>query len=249
MSPAETLLSVAGVSRRFGGLTALRDVSFTVPQGQIVGLVGPNGAGKTTLFNVLVGLVAPTAGAVHLAGRRISGLSPHRVCGAGATKTFQNVALFLDMTVRDNVLVGGLARHSLREARELAASALERVGLAHIADKLAADLTFPERARVELARALCTEPRLLLLDEVMAALTHAEMDGMLALIRRVRDDGVTVLVVEHHMRAIMALCERILVLNFGELIADGTPERVVRDERVVTAYLGRGAAGGSLARG
>ena len=236
------LLSVEGVSRRFGGLAAVRDVSFTVPQGQIVGLVGPNGAGKTTLFNVLVGLLPPSAGAVRLEGRRISGLSPHRVCAAGVTKTFQNVALFLDMTVRDNVLVGGLARHSLQGARELADRTLARVGLGDIAGKLAADLTFPERARVELARALCTEPRLLLLDEVMAALTHVEMDEILALIRRIRDDGVTVLVVEHHMRAIMALCERILVLDFGELIADGTPEHVVRDERVVTAYLGRGAA-------
>ncbi len=236
------LLSVERVSRRFGGLSALREVSFAVPQGQIVGLVGPNGAGKTTLFNVLVGLTAPSTGVVRVDGRRISGLSPHRVCAAGVTKTFQNVALFLDMTVRDNVLVGGLARHSLPGARALADRTLERVGLAAIADKVAADLTFPERARVELARALCTEPRLLLLDEVMAALTHREMDEMLGLIRRIRDDGVTVLVVEHHMRAIMALCERILVLNFGELIADGTPEQVVRDERVVTAYLGRGTS-------
>jgi len=236
------LLAVEQVSRRFGGLVALREVSFEVPQGQIVGLVGPNGAGKTTLFNVLVGLHAPTSGTVRLAGRRLDGLPPHRVCAAGLTKTFQNVALFLDMTVEDNVLVGGLARHGVAGARALAARVLEQVGLSSIAGKLAADLTFPERARVELARALCTEPRVLLLDEVMAALTHVEMDELLALVRRLREGGLTVLVVEHHMRAILSLCDRILVLNFGELIADGAPQEVVHDERVVTAYLGRGAA-------
>jgi branched-chain amino acid transport system ATP-binding protein len=145
------------------------------------------------------------------------------------------------------VLVGALMRHSVGGARDLAARTMERVGIDRIAGKLAADLTFPERARVELARALCTEPKVLLLDEVMAALTHVEMQDILGLIRQIRDDGVTVLVVEHHMRAIMALCERILVLNFGQLIADGTPEQVVRDERVVTAYLGRGLAAGHLA--
>lgn len=240
-------LAVESVSRRFGGLAALRDVSFRIPKGQIVGLVGPNGAGKTTLFNVLVGLVSPTSGTVRMEGRVISRLAPHRVCAAGVTKTFQNVALFLDMTVADNVLVGALMRRSLSGARELAARTMERVGIGRIAGKLAADLTFPERARVELARALCTEPKILLLDEVMAALTHVEMQEILQLIRQIRDDGVTVLVVEHHMRAIMALCERILVLNFGQLIADGPPDQVVRDERVVTAYLGRGRAAGHLA--
>ena len=243
------LLSVDSVSRRFGGLTAVRDVSFKVPEGQIVGLVGPNGAGKTTLFNVLVGLIPPSDGRVHLDGRLISGLAPHRVCAAGVTKTFQNVALFLDMTVRDNVLVGGLMRHPLAAARDLASRTMERVGLGAIADKLASDLTFPERARVELARALCTEPKVLLLDEVMAALTHTEMNEILVLIRKIRSEGITVLVVEHHMRAIMALCERILVLNFGELIADGPPEKVVRDPAVVTAYLGRGYVAQSSANG
>jgi branched-chain amino acid transport system ATP-binding protein len=137
-------------------------------------------------------------------------------------------------------------RRSLREARELASRMLERVGIARIADKLAADLTFPERARVELARALCTGPKVLLLDEVMAALTHVEMEEMLALVGQLRDDGLTILVVEHHMRAIMSLCERILVLNFGELIADGPPGEVVHDERVITAYLGRGNAAASV---
>ncbi|GAC1343968.1 MAG: ABC transporter ATP-binding protein [Myxococcales bacterium] len=236
------LLAVRAVSRRFGGLWALREVSFSIPRGQIVGLVGPNGAGKTTLFNVLVGLHRPSSGEVLLDGRKVSGLPPHRVCAAGMTKTFQNAALFLDMKVLDNALAGGLLRHSLDEARALAARSLARVGLAGVAQKRAADLTFPERARLELARALCTEPRVLLLDEVMAALTHVEMNEVIALIRSLRDEGLTVLVVEHHMRAILALCDRIVVLNFGELIADGTPEEVVRDRRVVTAYLGRAFA-------
>lgn len=241
------ILAVERVSRRFGGLWAVRDVSFAVPQGQIVGLVGPNGAGKTTLFNVLVGLQRPSSGTVRLDGRAIAGLKPHMVCAAGMTKTFQNVALFLDMTVLDNVLAAGLLRHTVPAARARAIEALGRVGLGAIADKRAADLTFPERARVELARALCTEPKVLLLDEVMAALTVVEMDEILALIRRLRDDGLTILVVEHHMRAIMSLCDRVLVLNFGELIADGAPAQVVRDERVVTAYLG--AAYATMAHG
>ena len=242
------LLALDGVSRRFGGLWALRDVSFTVPRQQLLGLVGPNGAGKTTLFNVLVGLHAPSTGRVRLEGRDVAALPPHRICAAGMTKTFQNVALFLDMSVLDNVLAGALLRHSLGEARELAARTLERVGLSRVAEKRAADLTFPERARVELARALCTQPKVLLLDEVMAALTHVEMSAVGGGRRRLREDGLTILVVEHHMKAIMSLCDRILVLDFGRVIADGTPAEVVRDERVVTAYLGRGLGAADATR-
>jgi branched-chain amino acid transport system ATP-binding protein len=233
------ILTVGGVAKRFGGLQALSDVSFDVPPNQILGLIGPNGAGKTTLFNVLVGLRPPDRGSIRLNGQEIAGLKPHRIAAAGLTKTFQNVALFMEMSVLDNVLTGGLLRHSVEEAHDLACRMLERVGLAGIAEKRAGDLSFPERARVELARALCTEPKVILLDEVMAALTPVEMDEVLALIRSLRADGLTIIVVEHHMRAIMSVCDRIIVLNFGRLIADGTPAEIATHAEVVKAYLGR----------
>jgi branched-chain amino acid transport system ATP-binding protein len=236
------LLEVSGVGKRFGGLQALSDVSLSVEAGEIVGLIGPNGAGKTTLFSTLVGLHRPESGSIRLDGRDLVGLKPHKIAAAGMVKTFQNVALFLDSSVLDNVLTGGLMRHSIPDARALARRCLERVGIAAIAGKLARDLSFPERARVEVARALCTEPRVLLLDEAMAALNHAEMDAFMALLRQLRDEGLTLIVVEHHMRAIMSLCDRLVVLNFGQMIATGTPEQIARDPAVVEAYLGRSAA-------
>jgi len=191
------------------------------------------------LFNLLMGLIKPSSGEVMLQGQRITGFKPHQVARLGMVKTFQNVALFPEMTVLDNVLTGGLLRLSLQDARELARQNLARVGMAHIADKHAADLTFPEKALVEMARALCTQPKVVLLDEVMAALNHAEMDQVLALIRKLREqDGLTFVVIEHHMRAIMNLCERILVLSFGQLIAQGTPQDISRNPDVISAYLG-----------
>ncbi len=238
----EPLLRIAGITKWFGGLAALSDINAEVRQGEIVGLIGPNGAGKTTLFSTLVGLHRPNAGSILLEGQELVGLKPHRIAAAGMVKTFQNIALFLDSTVLDNVLTGGLMRHSVADARSLARKCLDQVGIGAIADKLARDLSFPERARVEVARALCTEPRILLLDEAMAALNHVEMDEFLALLRKLRDDGLTLVVVEHHMRAIMSLCERIIVLNFGQVIATGTPEEVSRNPDVVQAYLGRSAA-------
>lgn len=232
------LLEARNLTRRFGGLIAVNDVSFTVEKGEIVGLIGPNGAGKTTLFDLLVGVTPPSSGDVTLDGRTITGLKPHKVARAGLTKTFQNVALFTESSVLDNVVTGGLLHLPLSEARQFAGDVLERVGLSGVALKRAGDLSFPERARVEVARALCTKPNLLLLDEVMAALTPTEMEEIMELVRSLRDEGISFIVVEHHMKAVMALCERLLVLNFGELIASGTPDEIASNPKVIEAYLG-----------
>lgn len=234
-----TVLKAQNLTVRFGSLVAVNDVTFSVEPREIIGLIGPNGAGKTTLFSMLVGLQKPTHGSIHFDGQRIDGKRPHVIARQGMTKTFQNTALFPEMTLHDNVTTAGLLRHPLREARALALDCLDRVGLKRFADVDVDDLTFPQRALGEVARSLATQPRVLLLDEVMAALTPLEMDTVIQTLRELRDrDGLTLVVVEHHMRAIMRLSERLLVLNFGKLIADGTPSEVSSNEDVIKAYLG-----------
>ena len=234
-----TILDVRGISKRFGGLQALSDVTFSVPAGQIVGPHRPKRRWEDDVLQHSGRFDPPGQGTVTLVGQSLVGLKPHRIAAYGMTKTFQNVALFGDSTVLDNVLTAGLLRHDVHVAREEARRCLDRVGLLAVADKQADTLSFPERARVELARALCTGPKVLLLDEVMAALNPVEMREIMDLIRSLRDDGITLLVVEHHMRAIMTICDRILVLNFGKLLADGTPREIADDPEVVEAYLGR----------
>lgn len=245
---AQPILRATQLTKRFGGLTAVDNLDFSIERGELLGLIGPNGAGKTTLFNLLMGLIKPSEGEVFLENSKITGLKPHQICRKGMVKTFQNVALFPEMTVLDNVLTGGLLRASLMDAKKLAMVNLSKVGMAGIANKRAADLTFPEKALVEMARALCTQPKVVLLDEVMAALNDAEMDHILALIRKLRnEEGLTFLVIEHHMRAIMNLCERILVLSFGQKIAEGTPREISKNPDVIAAYLGRESEAGEVA--
>jgi len=245
MSDASTravVLNVSGLSKRFGGLQATDDVSFDLVRGSIVGVIGPNGAGKTTLFNQLTGFIRPDAGSILLGERPIIGLAPHVICRSGLVKTFQNVATFGDMTVLENATVGALAHHPIAAAREKAAIALRRVGLQARMETLAGELSLPEKARLELARALATEPMVMLLDEVMATLTPGEQREIVEMVKELARGGMTLLVIEHHMKTVMTLCERILVLNFGRLIASGTPSQVASDPQVVAAYLGTRAA-------
>lgn len=235
------LLDVRGLTKTFGGLTAVDDVSFHVDEGEILGLIGPNGAGKTTTFNLLVGLMRPTSGEIVLDGRPVHGLMPHRVAALGMTKTFQTIALFDDLSIEDNVMVGALLRHdSVGEAREAAERVLARVGISTGSGVAAGELNTVDRARLEVARALATEPRILLLDEAMAGLTPAETDEALRLIRGMREDGITLIVVEHNMRAVMALCDRIVAFDHGAKIAEGTPREIGADAAVIESYLGQG---------
>ena len=234
------LLDVTGLTKSFRGLKAVKEASFSVEAGSIVALIGPNGAGKTTCFNLIAGAIAPDAGMVTLDGQRLTGLSADRTCHAGIGRTFQVVKPFAQLSVLDNVTVGALrATRDVAAAKRTARQVLELLHLERKARAQAGTLTLPERKRLEVARALATGPKLLLLDEVMAGLRPTEIDEMVAVFRRLnRETGLTILLVEHVMRAVMALAHRIIVLHHGEIIAAGTPEAVVRDPAVLASYLG-----------
>jgi branched-chain amino acid transport system ATP-binding protein len=233
------LLSVETVSKRFRGLVAVHRVSFAVPQGAIFAVIGPNGAGKTTLFNMIAGAITPNGGAITFAGEAIQGLPADAICRRGIARTFQIVRPFPGLSVEDNVVIGALQRHhSVEAARERAHALLVRLDLYDRRHRIAATLTLPDRKRLEVARALATEPRLLLLDEAMAGLRPTETDRMVAILRTLNRDGLTILLIEHVMRAVMALASHVLVLDHGTAIAQGAPGEVVRDPAVVRSYLG-----------
>jgi branched-chain amino acid transport system ATP-binding protein len=237
------LLEVAHISKSFSGLKALENVSFVVPEGSIIGLIGPNGAGKTTCFNVIAGVTHADAGEVRLAGQRIDGWRPDQVCRAGIGRTFQLVKPFAGLSVMENVVVGALnACANVRAAKVRAGDIIEQLGLAAKRRDVAASLTLPERKRLEVARALATGPRLLMLDEVMAGLRPTETDHMVALFRALNANmGLTILLIEHVMRAVMALSSGLIVLNHGQVIAAGPPAEVTRDPAVLECYLGEEA--------
>jgi branched-chain amino acid transport system ATP-binding protein len=235
------LLQVQDVTKRFGGLQALTDVAFDLPEGQILGLIGPNGAGKTTLFNVLNGVFAPNKGRVIFRGEDITGLPPYDVARRGIARAYQVVRPLNDLTVRENVMVGGCFGReclSLGQASPAADEVLAVVGLLDRADHLASSLNVAQKKRLELARALGSRPYLLLLDEVLAGLNPSEITAMLETIQKIRAGGITILMIEHVMQAVMNVSDRVIVLDYGEVIAEGRPEEVVNNPLVIEAYLG-----------
>jgi branched-chain amino acid transport system ATP-binding protein len=235
------ILQVQDLTKRFGGLQALSDITFDLAEGQILGLIGPNGAGKTTLFNVINGVYAPERGRVTFRGEDITGLPSYEVARRGLARTHQVVRPLNDLSVRENVMVGacyGREKHSLKEARRVADESLTQVGLIDRAGQPAGSLNVAQKKRLEMARALAAEPYLILLDEVLAGLNPSEIAAMMETVRAIRDQGITILMIEHVMQAIMAISDRILVLDYGLLIAAGAPEEVANNPQVIEAYLG-----------
>ncbi len=233
------MLAVDHIGKNFGGLRALDNVSLEIRSGEIMAVIGPNGAGKTTLFNILTGFIKQDSGRVFFQSQPLLGLKPHQICQRGLVRTFQIVKPFLELSVLDNVIVAAFNRlKDLKEATKKADQVIQFVGLKDKRRALGNELTLPNRKRLELARALATDPKLLMLDEVMAGINPTETDTLIGLIREINRGGVTILLIEHVMRGVMALSQRILVLNFGEKIAEGAPEEVVKNPLVVEAYLG-----------
>ena len=236
------ILEGEGVTKHFGGLAAVSNVDFDVDQGEIVGLIGPNGAGKTTLFNLISAALVPKPGVIRFKGEKITGLKPHQICRMGVARTFQEVKVFANMPVLENVLLGSLfgtsTGMSSADATREATGLLEFVGLSAVRATPAKDLTLANQKRLEVARALATKPELLLLDELMAGLNPTEVAQAMELVTRIRDKGITIVMIEHVMKAIMSVCDRIIVLHHGEKIAEGTPQEIATSKTVIEIYLG-----------